>query len=111
MLANTWYTVISPENCSTILWRSWNYKEKAADQLKLTSQDMLGFGLVDDVIPEPIGGAHANPDLMAEKLKEYLVKTITDLTAVDAETRITNRIDKLSKMGFYDELPEEADAN
>jgi acetyl-CoA carboxylase carboxyl transferase subunit alpha len=106
MLANTWYTVISPENCSTILWRSWNFKEKAADQLKLTSTDMLGFGLVDDVVQEPIGGAHANPDMMAETLKAYLIKTITELKTVDAEKRITARIDKLSKMGFYDELPE-----
>jgi len=105
MLANTWYTVISPENCSTILWRSWDFKEKAAEQLKLTSQDMISFGLVDDVVPEPVGGAHADPDKMAEILKEYLIKSLEELTKYGAEERVTQRIDKLSKMGFYDELP------
>jgi len=102
MLENTWYTVISPESCSSILWRSWNFKEKAAEQLKLTSADMSGFGLVDDVIPEPLGGAHANPDEMVTTLKNYLIKTITHLKTIDPETRITQRIEKFSKMGFYD---------
>jgi acetyl-CoA carboxylase carboxyl transferase subunit alpha len=103
MLENTWYTVISPESCSSILWRSWNFKEKAAEELKLTSTDMSGFGLVDDVIPEPLGGAHADPEKMAETLKEYLVKSLEELNAIDPETRINNRIEKFSKMGFYDE--------
>jgi acetyl-CoA carboxylase carboxyl transferase subunit alpha len=105
MLENTWYTVISPENCSTILWRSWDYKVQAAEQLKLTSQDMSGFGLVDGVIQEPVGGAHARPEEMAATLKEYLTKTIGELSKIDAETRIEQRIEKFSKMGFYDELP------
>ena len=105
MLANTWYTVISPENCSTILWRSWDFKERAAEQLKLTSNDMINFGLVDDVVPEPIGGAHTDPEKMAAILKEYLIKNIKELQLLDAETRTTQRIEKLSKMGFYDELP------
>lgn len=104
MLENTWYTVISPESCSSILWRSWNFKEKAADELKLTSEDMSGFGLVDDVVPEPLGGAHADPEKMAETLKEYLVKSINELSAIDPEVRINNRIEKFSKMGFYDEV-------
>jgi acetyl-CoA carboxylase carboxyl transferase subunit alpha len=103
MLENTWYTVISPESCSSILWRSWNFKEKAAEQLRLTSEDMSGFGLVDDVVPEPFGGAHANPDEMAEILRKYLVKTVTELSKIDAEERIQQRIDKFSKMGFYEE--------
>ncbi len=103
MLENTWYTVISPESCSSILWRSWNFKEKAAEELKLTSTDMSGFGLVDDVIPEPLGGAHADPEKMAETLKEYLVKSLEELNAIGPETRINNRIEKFSKMGFYDE--------
>ena len=107
MLANTWYTVISPENCSTILWRSWDFKERAAEQLKLTSEDMSGFGLVDDVIPEPVGGAHSDPEKMATTLKEYLIKTIKGLMPQGPEERIQARIDKLSKMGFYDEVPEE----
>src|SRR6201989_803467 len=79
MLENTWYSVISPESCSSILWRSWNFKEKAAEQLRLTSSDMSGFGLVDDVIKEPLGGAHANPEEMAERLKAYLVAQLAEL--------------------------------
>jgi len=104
MLENTWYSVISPESCSSILWRSWNFKEKAAEQLKLTSKDMSGFGLVDDVIPEPLGGAHANHEEMAETLKEYLISTIAQLSTIDPETRVNQRIEKLSGMGFYDEI-------
>jgi len=108
MLENTWYSVISPESCSSILWRSWNFKEKAAEQLRLTSKDMSSFGLVDDVIKEPLGGAHAHPEAMVATLKEYLEKTLPILTAETAEKRITNRIEKFSKMGFYDEvIPEE----
>ena len=105
MLENTWYTVISPESCSSILWRSWNFKERAAEELKLTSVDMSGFGLVDDVIPEPLGGAHADIEKMADTLKEYLVKSVAELSKMDAEERINGRIEKFSKMGFYDEIP------
>ncbi len=104
MLANTWYTVISPENCSTILWRSWDFKEKAASQLKLTSQDMINFALVDDVIPEPVGGAHTDPEKMAEILKSYLIDAINDLKQINPQIRIDNRIEKFSKMGFYDDV-------
>lgn len=103
MLENTWYTVISPENCSTILWRSWDYKIQAAEQLKLTSKDMSSFGLVDDVVKEPVGGAHARPEEMAVILKEYLVKCIEELTPIDADTRISQRIEKFSGMGFFEE--------
>lgn len=103
MLENTWYTVISPENCSTILWRSWDYKVQAAEQLKLTSKDMAAFKLIDEVLPEPVGGAHAQPEAMAETLKNYLVKTIHDLKKINADKRINQRIDKFSKMGFYEE--------
>ena len=105
MLENTWYTVISPESCSSILWRSWNFRERAAEELKLTSTDMSGFGLVDDVIPEPLGGAHADIEKMADTLKEYLVKSVAELSKMDAEERINGRIEKFSKMGFYDEIP------
>jgi acetyl-CoA carboxylase carboxyl transferase subunit alpha len=103
MLENTWYTVISPENCSTILWRSWDYKVKAAEQLKLTSEDMLGFKLVDDVLKEPLGGAQAYPAEMAATLKEYLLRSVQELSAIDAEKRIEQRIEKFSQMGFYEE--------
>jgi acetyl-CoA carboxylase carboxyl transferase subunit alpha len=106
MLENTWYTVISPESCSSILWRSWNYKEKAAEELKLTSEDMSKFGLVDGVIKEPVGGAHAKPEEMAETLKKYLLGALGELNSLGAETRIQQRIDKFSKMGFYEELDE-----
>ena len=104
MLENTWYSVISPESCSSILWRSWNFKEKAAEELKLTSTDMSGFGLVDDVIPEPLGGAHADPEKMAQTVKEYIAKSISELSKLSPEERITQRIEKFSKMGFYDEV-------
>ena len=103
MLENTWYTVISPENCSTILWRSWDFKIQAAEQLKLTSKDMSGFGLVDGVIPEPVGGAHSQPEAMATTLKEYILKTITELKKINPEKRIEQRIEKFSNMGFYEE--------
>ena len=106
MLENTWYSVISPESCSSILWRSWNFKEQAAEQLKLTSADMSGFGLVDDVIPEPIGGAHSFPDKMVDTLKAYLLKEMAELSRFTPDERINQRIEKLSKMGFYDELQE-----
>jgi len=103
MLENTWYTVISPENCSTILWRSWDYKVQAAEQLKLTSTDMNNFGLVDDVVPEPVGGAHARPEEMAGMLKEYILKSLAALKDIEPETRILQRIEKFSNMGFYEE--------
>ncbi|KAA5533629.1 acetyl-CoA carboxylase carboxyltransferase subunit alpha [Taibaiella lutea] len=104
MLENTWYTVISPENCSTILWRSWDYKVQAAEQLHLTSTDMSGFGLVDDVLREPVGGAHSQPDEMANSLKEYVLKTLAELKKINPEKRIEQRIEKFSNMGFYEEL-------
>jgi acetyl-CoA carboxylase carboxyl transferase subunit alpha len=110
MLENTWYTVISPESCSSILWRSWDFKEKAAEQLRLTSEDMSKFGLVDGVIPEPVGGAHAKPEEMAHTIKQYLLKTLGELNKFDAETRRTQRIEKFSKMGFYEEMPEVEEA-
>lgn len=104
MLENTWYTVISPENCSTILWHSWDYKVQAAEQLKLTSENMKSFGLVDDVLKEPNGGAHARPDEMAETLKKYLTTTINELSKIDSDKRIEERINKFSAMGFYNEV-------
>jgi len=104
MLENTWYTVISPENCSTILWRSWDYKVQAAEQLHLTSSDMSSFGLVDDVLREPVGGAHSQPEEMAKTLKEYILKTLQELKKINPDKRVEQRIDKFSKMGFYEEL-------
>ncbi|GEO11525.1 acetyl-CoA carboxylase carboxyltransferase subunit alpha [Segetibacter aerophilus] len=106
MLENSWYTVISPENCSSILWRSWDMKETAAEQLKLTSDNMFEFGLVDGVVPEPIGGAHWNYDEAALILKNYLVPIIKELKQIDPAERVKQRIEKFSKMGFWEELPE-----
>lgn len=103
MLENSWYTVISPENCSSILWRSWAQKEIAAEQLKLTSDDMLKFGLVDGIIPEPLGGAHWNYDEAAENLKQYIKPIIKELQQIEPAKRITQRIEKFSKMGFWNE--------
>jgi len=106
MLENTWYTVISPESCSSILWRDWNHKEQAATQLRLTSEDMKGFELVDDILREPMGGAHNNPEEMAATLKAYLLKTLAELSPLDAEARIDTRIEKYSRMGRFVELEE-----
>ena len=107
MMENSWYTVISPENCSTILWRSWAQKEVAAEQLKLTAAHMKSFGLVDDIIPEPAGGAHWDYLEAAQILKQHLVKTLEELKPIPAQERINNRIEKFGKMGFYEELPVE----
>ena len=103
MMENTWYTVISPESCSSILWRSWDKKEVAAEQLRLTGTDMLKFGLVDDVIPEPLGGAHWDYDEAAEIVKQYLLPTIAALEKLSPQERIDQRIEKFGKMGFWEE--------
>ena len=106
MLENSWYTVISPENCSSILWRSWDMKEKAAEQLRLTSDNMYKFGLVDGIIPEPLGGAHWDYNEAAMILKSHLIPVIKELEKIDPEERINQRIEKFGKMGHWEELPE-----
>ncbi|HRD06004.1 MAG: acetyl-CoA carboxylase carboxyltransferase subunit alpha [Saprospiraceae bacterium] len=102
MLENTWYTVISPESCSSILWRSWDYKETAAEALKLTAEHMLEFGLIDEIIKEPVGGAHTDPEKMAKTLKTHIKKELQALLEMQAEDRITARINKYSKMGDFE---------
>jgi acetyl-CoA carboxylase carboxyl transferase subunit alpha len=99
MLENTWYSVISPESCSSILWRSWDYKELAAEALKLTAKDMLKAGLVDDIIKEPLGGAHTDPVAMAKKLKKVILDQVAELSLLSVDDRISQRIDKFSAMG------------
>ena len=99
MLENTWYTVISPENCSTILWRSWDYKEQAAESLQLTAKDMMKNGLIDSIIPEPDGGAHLDHAAMAVTLKNVILENVKELSKIDAEQRVSNRIDKFCDMG------------
>lgn len=115
MLEHTWYSVISPENCSTILWRSWEFKERAAEALRLDGDSMLSFGLIDGIVPEPPGGAHNAPEAMAMTLKAHIIKTLGELTSQDPEERIVARIDKYSKMGRYahrsPEIPEENEAD
>ena len=104
MMENTWYTVISPESCSSILWRTWDKKEIAAEQLKLTADKMLGFGLIDGIIPEPVGGAHWDYDESASILKAHLVKVLKELKPMPAEQRVSDRIEKFGKMGFWEEV-------
>jgi acetyl-CoA carboxylase carboxyl transferase subunit alpha len=101
MLENTWYSVISPESCSSILWRSWDFKEKAADALKLTAIDMLNLKLVDGIIPEPLGGAHSNPEEMFRIVKEVIIKTIDELKHQYTLTLIEKRIAKFCSMGVF----------
>jgi acetyl-CoA carboxylase carboxyl transferase subunit alpha len=101
MLENTWYSVISPESCSSILWRSWNYKEIAASALKLTSTDMQQNGLVDDVVAEPSNGAHRNQEQMFATLREKLHGYLQELDQISPEQRINDRIEKFNKMGYW----------
>jgi acetyl-CoA carboxylase carboxyl transferase subunit alpha len=103
MLEHTWYSVISPESCSSILWRSWDFKERAAECLKLTSTDMLKNKLIDGVIKEPLGGAHQNPALMGETLKEQILKDLKELGKEKTEKMISNRIEKFCAMGVVNE--------
>jgi acetyl-CoA carboxylase carboxyl transferase subunit alpha len=104
MLENTWYSVISPESCSSILWRSWDYKEQAAESLKLTADHMLGFGLIDEIVKEPLGGAHNDSVKMAKALRTHIKKEVAILMDMDPEERIRQRIEKYSKMGFYSNI-------
>jgi acetyl-CoA carboxylase carboxyl transferase subunit alpha len=99
MLEHTWYSVISPESCSSILWRSWDFKERAAESLKLTSADMYKNKLIDGIIPEPLGGAHQNPEQMAETVKAQILTDLNTLTALPIEQVISSRIDKFCAMG------------
>ena len=104
MLEHTWYSVISPESCSSILWRSWEHKEKAAEALKLTSKDMLKNGLVDGVIKEPLGGAHSEPEATFATVKEEIKKALAELKKVSPDKLIDKRIKKFTAMGAVEEL-------
>ncbi len=102
MLENTWYSVISPESCSSILWRSWDFKEKAAEALKLTADDMLANKLIDGIIKEPLGGAHVQPKEAFQNVKDEIVKQLEKLTKVEPEKRVEKRIDKFCSMGVFE---------
>ena len=99
MLENTWYSVISPESCSSILWRNWDHKMEAAEALKLTGTDMQKLGLVDGIIPEPLGGAHADRDAMFAQVKKEIKRHLNKLVPMDAGKRIDQRIRKFASMG------------
>ncbi len=104
MLEHTWYSVISPESCSSILWRSWDFKERAAECLKLTSADMLANKLIDGIIPEPLGGAHQNPELIISTVKNQIITDLTSLKKKKTETLVKERIDKFCAMGVVEEI-------
>ncbi len=103
MMENTWYSVIAPESCSSILWRSWEFKEKAAEALKLTAKDMKKLGLIDEIIPEPVGGAHRDWDTAFANWKTAVLKAYKDLKDVPAEKLIAKRTEKFNKFGVWKE--------
>lgn len=101
MMENTWYSVISPESCSSILWRSWDHKEKAAEALKLTPEHMLEFGMIEEVLKEPLGGANNDPEKMARTLKAHIKNQLAELTKISPEDLISGRLERYGKMGEY----------
>ena len=101
MLENTWYSVISPESCSSILWRTWEYKKRAADALKLTAKDMKTNGLIDEIIPEPLGGAHRNREAVFESVKKAIEDTYKKLSKLSVEKLIEKRMEKYTSYGVY----------
>jgi acetyl-CoA carboxylase carboxyl transferase subunit alpha len=103
MLENCWYSVISPESCSSILWRSWDYKEQAAEALKLTATDLLEQKIIDRIIPEPLGGAHKNHKQAADNLKKALIEELDELVKIKKDKLVQSRIDKFGSMGPYTE--------
>jgi acetyl-CoA carboxylase carboxyl transferase subunit alpha len=103
MLENTWYSVISPESCSSILWRSWDFKEQAAEALKLTAPDLLAQGIIDRIIPEPLGGAHRNHQQAADIVKGVLLEELKKLRKIRPEKLIHKRVEKFGRMGKWEE--------
>ena len=101
MMENCWYSVISPESCSSILWRSWEYKEQAAEALKLTAPDLLEQGIIDRIIKEPLGGAHKNHKEASDILKSVLIEELDKLVKVNPDKLVDNRIEKFGKMGVF----------
>lgn len=103
MMENTWFSVISPESCSSILWRSWDYKEKAAEQLRLTATDMHKLKIVDSIVREPLGGAHSNPEEAAKILKRSIKRNLTSLQELNPAELVAKRIEKYASIGVYEE--------
>ena len=104
MLENSWYSVISPESCSSILWRSWDYKEQAAEALQLTAQDLKKIGVIDEIVSEPVGGAHRNHQEMFDILKDTLSKELKKLKSVKPDKLVSQRREKFAKMGEWIEI-------
>lgn len=103
MFEYAWYSVISPESCSSILWRSWDFKEQAAEALKLTANDLIKFNIIDRIIPEPLGGAHKNPQEMYNTLKPILIEELDNLLKIDSQKLVQLRKEKFYKMGVWQE--------
>lgn len=103
MLENAWYSVISPESCSSILWRSWEYKEDAAKALKLSATDLLEIGLIDQIVPEPVGGAHRNPPATFKKTGEAVARSLKQLQGLSPAELVAARLEKFDRMGRYEE--------
>lgn len=103
MLENCWYSVISPESCSSILWRSWDFKEQAAEALKLTAPDLIEQKVIDRIVPEPLGGAHKNHEEAASTLKKVLIEELNQLIKIKPDRLVENRIEKFANMGAYQE--------
>ena len=103
MLENSWYSVIAPESCSSILWRSWDFKEQAAEALKLTAPDLKEYGIIDRIIPEPIGGAHRVPLQIFETLRDVLTEELDQLQHIESRLLVKQRRDKFAKMGVWTE--------
>jgi len=101
MMENSWYSVIAPESCSSILWRSWDYKEQAAEALKLTAKDLLEQGIIDRIVPEPLGGAHKNPGMAADTLKTVLIEELNSLSKIKPDKLVESRIEKFGAMGSF----------
>ncbi len=106
MMENTWYSVIAPESCSSILWKSWDYKEQAAEALRLTARDLVDLGIADSVIPEPVGGAHRNPRVAADLLKAALVGALNELTALPTDQLLERRADRYASIGVWTTVAE-----
>jgi acetyl-CoA carboxylase carboxyl transferase subunit alpha len=105
MLQYAWYSVIAPESCSSILWRSWDFKEQAAEELELCAEDLLRLGVIDRIVPEPLGGAHRNPQQMYQILREVLRQELLPLLEPPVEELVRQRQEKFFRMGVWQELP------
>jgi acetyl-CoA carboxylase carboxyl transferase subunit alpha len=103
MLENAWYSVIAPESCSSILWRSWEYKEQAAEALKLTAADLIQHGVIDRIVPEPVGGAHRRPEEVFETMRTVILEELDDLSRIPADDLVQRRREKFYAMGVWTE--------